>query len=295
MTESTQTELQSSFVSPVGQTASLTGVNQISGKGGVEKLTMKEETENLNSVFSCSDVNIYYDDFQAITNLSLEIYEKRVTALIGPSGCGKSTFLRTLNRMNDFIQDWRVTGNILFHKENIYGRQIDPVNIRTRVGMVFQSPNPFPKTIYENIALGPRLNGYTGDMEELVVGSLKKAYLWDEVKDKLKESAYSLSGGQQQRLCIARAVAMQPEVLLMDEPTSALDPVSTNKIEELILELKKNYSIIIVTHNMQQAARIGDFTALFYQGKLIEYDKTFKIFTSPSEKLTEDYITGRFG
>ena len=233
------------------------------------------------------DVNIYYGDFCAVENLSMDIYRNKITSLIGPSGCGKSTYLRALNRMNDFIQDARVEGSIKLQGEDIYGPGVDPVEIRLRIGMVFQSPNPFPKTIFENIALGPRINGYTGDLEELVVESLKGAYVWEEVKDKLQESAYSLSGGQQQRLCIARAIAMKPEVLLLDEPTSALDPISTTKIEELLVELKKNYTIVIVTHNMQQAARIGDWTALYYQGKLIEYDKTLKIFTNPAEKLTE--------
>ena len=254
-----------------------------------------QEDGPLEPIFETKKLNIFYDTFQAIHELDLDIYRQRVTALIGPSGCGKSTFLRTLNRMNDFVEGARAEGKVLLDGEDIFAPNIDPVEIRLRVGMVFQSPNPFPKTIYENIALGPRINGYTGNLDELVEEALHKSYLWDEVKDKLQESAYSLSGGQQQRLCIARAIAMQPEVLLMDEPTASLDPISTNKIEELILELKQNYTIVIVTHNMQQAARIGDHTALFYQGKLIEYDSTFTIFTNPSEKLTEDYITGRFG
>lgn len=249
----------------------------------------------LTNVFECRDVNIYYGDFKAVQDFSIDIYAHKVTSLIGPSGCGKSTFLRTLNRMNDFIADFSVDGSILLDGDDIYAKDVDPVEIRLRVGMVFQSPNPFPKTIHENISLGPRLNGYRGDLDELVETALKRAYLWDEVKDKLTESAYSLSGGQQQRLCIARAIAMMPDVLLMDEPTASLDPISTNKIEDLINELKENYTIVIVTHNMQQAARIGDYTALFYQGKLIEYDKTFQIFTKPSQKLTEEYITGRFG
>ncbi|MFN3605194.1 MAG: phosphate ABC transporter ATP-binding protein PstB [Leptonema sp. (in: bacteria)] len=246
-------------------------------------------------IFEIQNVNMYYGNFKAISDLNMQIYKNYITTLIGPSGCGKTTFLRALNRMNDFIEDFRIEGKILLDNENIYDPKMDPVEIRLRVGMVFQQPNPFPKTVYENIALGPRINGYKGNLDELVYEALSKAYLWDEVKDKLQESAYSLSGGQQQRLCIARAIAMQPEVLLMDEPTSSLDPISTNKVEELILELKEYYTIVIVTHNMQQAARIGDFTALFYQGKLIEYDSTFKIFTNPKEKLTEDYITGRFG
>jgi phosphate transport system ATP-binding protein len=246
-------------------------------------------------VFRLKDVSIFYDESQAVNKLNMEIYKNRITAFIGPSGCGKSTVLRSFNRMNDFIEGCRLEGKILLDAEDIYSSKVDPVEIRLRVGMVFQSPNPFPKTIYENIAIGPRINGYRSDLNELVEISLRKAYLWDEVKDKLNESAYSLSGGQQQRLCIARAIAMQPEVLLMDEPTASLDPISTRKIEELILELKKDYTVVIVTHNLQQAARIGDFTALFYQGKMVEYDTTFKIFTNPEEKLTEDYITGRFG
>lgn len=255
----------------------------------------KKENKELVSIFDIQNVNLFYGDYKAISDLNLQIYKNHITTLIGPSGCGKTTFLRTLNRMNDFIEGFRIEGKILLDGEDIYDPKVDPVEIRLRVGMVFQQPNPFPKSIFENIALGPKINGYKGNLEELVYEALSKAYLWDEVKDKLNESAYSLSGGQQQRLCIARAIAMQPEVLLMDEPTSSLDPISTNKIEELILELKEYYTIIIVTHNMQQAARIGDYTALFYQGKLIEYDSTFKIFTNPKEKLTEDYITGRFG
>ncbi len=256
---------------------------------------VKDNDESLVTEFASSNVFIYYGEKAAVQDLTMDIYRNKITSLIGPSGCGKSTYLRALNRMNDFIPDARVEGKILLQGEDIYAHGVDPVEIRLRVGMVFQSPNPFPKTIYENIALGPRINGYTGDLEELVVISLKGAFLWEEVKDKLQESAYSLSGGQQQRLCIARAIAMKPEVLLLDEPTSALDPISTAKIEELLVELKKQYTIIIVTHNMQQAARIGDWTALYYQGKLIEYDRTLKIFTNPAQKLTEEYITGRFG
>jgi phosphate transport system ATP-binding protein len=254
-----------------------------------------QNNEQLKTKIKLQNVNLYYGNFKAVSDLTMDIYENRITSLIGPSGCGKSTVLRTLNRMNDFIEDFRIEGKVLLDNTDIYDPKVDPVEIRLRVGMVFQTPNPFPKSIYENIALGPKINGYKGDLDELVYEALSKAYLWEEVKDKLQESAYSLSGGQQQRLCIARAIAMQPEVLLMDEPTASLDPISTNKIEELILELKEYYTIIIVTHNMQQAARIGDLTALFYQGKLIEYDSTFKIFTNPKEKLTEDYITGRFG
>ena len=222
--------------------------------------------------------------------------KNKVSALIGPSGCGKSTLLRLLNRMNDLIDGTRVEGEILFEDKNIYAKDIDPVEIRRKVGMVFQKPNPFPKTIYNNIAYGPKLTSMnTDDLDALVEQSLKQAVLWDEVKDILNKSAMNLSGGQQQRLCIARALAMKPDILLMDEPTSALDPISTAKIEELIEELKKNYTIIIVTHNMQQAARISDETAFFYLGNLVEYNKTEKIFTNPDVKHTEDYITGRFG
>ena len=221
---------------------------------------------------------------------------KPAAVLIGPSGCGKSTLLRLLNRMNDLIDGTRVEGEILFEEKNIYAKDVDPVEIRRKVGMVFQKPNPFPKTIYNNIAYGPKLTSMnTDDLDTLVEQSLKQAVLWDEVKDILNKSAMNLSGGQQQRLCIARALAMKPDILLMDEPTSALDPISTAKIEELIEELKKNYTIIIVTHNMQQAARISDETAFFYLGNLVEYNKTEKIFTNPDVKHTEDYITGRFG
>jgi phosphate transport system ATP-binding protein len=226
----------------------------------------------------------------------MKFRKNKVTALIGPSGCGKSTLLRLLNRMNDLIDGTKVEGEILFEDQNIYAPDVDPVEIRRKIGMVFQKPNPFPKTIYDNISYGPKLNGVSSKaMDALVEQSLKQAVLWDEVKDILNKSAMNLSGGQQQRLCIARALAMKPDILLMDEPTSALDPISTAKIEELIEELKENYTIIIVTHNMQQAARVSDETAFFYLGNLIEYNKTEKIFTKPEVKQTEDYITGRFG
>ncbi|KUG22042.1 phosphate transport atp-binding protein pstb [hydrocarbon metagenome] len=249
-----------------------------------------------NIIIKLNNVNFYYGNNRALTDISMTFRKNKVTALIGPSGCGKSTLLRLLNRMNDLIDDTRVEGEILFEERNIYGADIDPVDIRKKVGMVFQKPNPFPKTIYNNIAYGPKLaSNNTGDINALVEQSLKQAVLWDEVKDILNQSAMKLSGGQQQRLCIARALAMKPDILLMDEPTSALDPISTAKIEELIEELKKNYTIIIVTHNMQQAARISDETAFFYLGNLIEYNKTEKIFTNPDVKQTEDYITGRFG
>ena len=249
------------------------------------------------SVIKTINVNFFYGNFKALTDVTMDFRKNRVTALIGPSGCGKSTLLRLLNRMNDLIAGSRVEGEVLFEGENIYGPSIDPVEIRRKIGMVFQKPNPFPKSIFSNITYGPRLTGMTNkaDLETLVEQSLRQAILWDEVKDILNRSAMMLSGGQQQRLCIARALAMKPEVLLMDEPTSALDPISTAKIEELIQDLKKIYTIIIVTHNMQQAARVSDMTGFFYIGKLIEYSATDKIFTRPDVKQTEDYITGRFG
>ncbi len=240
-------------------------------------------------------MNIRYGDSLAVKNCSVEIEKNKVTAIIGPSGCGKSTFLRTLNRMNDFIDSFSLDGQILFDGVDIYDRQSDPVDIRRRIGMVFQKPNPFPKTIYKNITWGPHINGYKGNFDNLVEGSLKGAALWDEVKDRLNESALSLSGGQQQRLCIARCIAMQPEVILMDEPASALDPKSTAHIEELITKLRKDYTIVIVTHNMQQAARVSDYTLFLYEGELIEYGITKNIFTKPDNQQTEDYITGRFG
>ena len=249
-----------------------------------------------NTIIQLNHVNFYYGESRALTDISMKFKKNKVTALIGPSGCGKSTLLRLLNRMNDLIDGTRVEGEILFEDKNIYAPDIDPVEIRRKIGMVFQKPNPFPKTIYNNISYGPKLTGIgSDDMDALVERSLKQAVLWDEVKDILNKSAMNLSGGQQQRLCIARALAMKPDILLMDEPTSALDPISTAKIEELIEELKKDYTIIIVTHNMQQAARISDETAFFYLGNMIEYNKTEKIFTNPDVKQTEDYITGRFG
>ncbi len=245
------------------------------------------------------DLNFYYGESHALKNISMNIQSNRVTAFIGPSGCGKSTFLRTLNRMNDLIDNTRVEGKILIDGMDIYSDGVDVVELRKKVGMIFQKSNPFPKSIYENVAYGPRVNGlFRGDkkgMDERVESSLKKAALWDEVKDRLNESALGLSGGQQQRLCIARALAIEPEIILMDEPASALDPISTAKIEELIFELKKNYTIVIVTHNMQQAARVSDFTAFFYLGELIEFGKTNKLFTNPNKKQTEEYISGRFG
>jgi phosphate transport system ATP-binding protein len=241
--------------------------------------------------------NFYYGKVQAIKDISMKIQEKKVTALIGPSGCGKSTFLRSINRMNDLILDIKYEGKIFLDRENILDRDFNVTELRKKVGMVFQKPNPFPKSIYENITYAPILHGEKNKkvLDEIVENSLKEVALWDEVKDKLHESALKLSGGQQQRLCIARAISIKPEILLMDEPTSALDPISTTKIEELIRKLSKDYTIVIVTHNMQQASRISEYTGFFYQGNLEEFDKTEIIFTAPNNKKTEDYITGKFG
>ena len=243
------------------------------------------------------NLDFYYGKKQALQNISLDIYENKVTAFIGPSGCGKSTFLRTLNRMNDLIDGTRVEGSVEIEGINIYDKRIDVVELRKRIGMVFQKSNPFPKSIYDNIAYGPRINGIKEKMklDEIVETSPKQAAIWDEVKDRLKDSALALSGGQQQRLCIARSLAVNPDIILMDEPASALDPLSTAKIEELVTDLRNNYTIIIVTHNMQQAARVSDYTAFFYLGELIEYNGTRNIFTNPAKKQTEDYVTGRFG
>jgi phosphate transport system ATP-binding protein len=243
------------------------------------------------------NVNFFYGEFQALHDISLSMKENSVTAFIGPSGCGKSTYLRLLNRMNDLIDNTKIEGNILIDGKDIYAKNTNVDDLRKNVGMVFQKPNPFPKSIFENVAYGLRVNGISDKniIEERVIKSIEQVALWDEVKDKLKKSAFELSGGQQQRLCIARALAIQPSILLMDEPTSALDPISTAKVEELVFELKKKYTIVMVTHNMQQAARVSDNTAFFYMGKLIEYGKTKDIFTKPQIKQTEDYITGRFG
>jgi len=246
--------------------------------------------------FNIKDLDLFYGDFQALKNINMEIREKEVTAFIGPSGCGKSTFLRCLNRMNDLIESVKIKGEIIFDGQDING-DIDVINLRTRVGMVFQSPNPFPMSIYENVAYGPKCQGLKDKtkLDTIVKDSLERAALWDEVKDRLNKSALGLSGGQQQRLCIARTIAMDPEVILMDEPTSALDPIATAKIEDLMETLKKLYTIIIVTHSMQQAGRISDKTAFFLMGEVVEFDETHKIFTNPNDKRTEDYITGRFG
>jgi len=247
------------------------------------------------TVLSTDAVDVFYGDKQAIRAVTLEIPTHEVIAFIGPSGCGKSTLLRCFNRMNDLIPAARVGGRVLYHGSDLYGPEVDPVEVRRRIGMVFQKPNPFPKSIYDNVAFGPRINGFRGPLDDLVERSLVQAALWDEVKDRLQESALSLSGGQQQRLCIARALAVEPEVLLMDEPASALDPIATQKIEDLIYELKEHFTVVIVTHNMQQAARVSDRTAFLYMGELIEYGDTEKIFTNPGEERTEAYITGRFG
>ena len=246
---------------------------------------------------SVKDLSLSYGTKQALKNISLEIPAQKVTAFIGPSGCGKSTFLRVLNRMNDLISSVNLTGEILIDGKNIYQKNVDVVNLRTRIGMVFQKSNLFPKSIFDNIVYGPKINGINNKkrLKEIAEKSLKQAALWDEVKDRLDSPALSLSGGQQQRVCIARTLAVEPEIILMDEPASALDPISTAKIEELIHELKTKYTIVIVTHNMQQAARVSDYTAFFYLGELIEYDKTTKVFTNPAKKQTEDYVTGRFG
>ena len=262
--------------------------------------------ETPSGLIRCEDVNVYYGDFRAVTGVNLEFGRNEITALIGPSGCGKSTLLRSLNRMNDLVDGARVEGNVIFQEEDIYAKGVDPIEVRRRIGMVFQKPNPFPKSIYDNIAYGPRVTGMKVDnMDDLVEEALTRSALWGEVKDKLKQSAFGLSGGQQQRLCIARTIAVQPDVILMDEPCSALDPIATSRIEDLMHELRKDYTIIIVTHNMQQAARVADRTAFFTAladettgdrtGVLVEYDLTKNIFEQPQDQRTEDYITGRFG
>lgn len=261
--------------------------------------TSKEGIELIekNIVFDTKELNLWYGEDQALKNINLEVYENEVTAIIGPSGCGKSTYIKTLNRMIELVPSVKTSGNILYRGKNILDKSYKVEDLRTNVGMVFQKPNPFPKSIYENVAYGPKIHGIRNKkiLDEIVEKSLRGAAIWDEVKDRLKENAYGLSGGQQQRLCIARCLAIEPDVILMDEPTSALDPISTLKVEELVQELKKNFSIIIVTHNMQQAARISDKTAFFLNGEVVEFDETNKIFSTPSDKRTEDYITGRFG
>jgi phosphate transport system ATP-binding protein len=269
------------------------------------KATVGEAKKPREAIFDVDDVSVYYSEKRAVRNVTMDLHRHEITALIGPSGCGKSTFIRCLNRMNDLIPAARVEGKIGYHGENLYDQSIDPVQVRKRIGMVFQKPNPFPKSIYDNIAFGPRVMGMKGDMDEIVERALKRGALWDEVKDRLKTNAFGMSGGQQQRLCIARALATAPDVLLMDEPCSALDPISTGRIEDLMMELKEEYSIVIVTHNMQQAARVSDMTAFFTveldddgkhrTGAVVEYDNTNKIFTNPEDKRTEDYVTGKVG
>ena len=256
---------------------------------------MGENGKENSFVLETNNLTIRYGRNAAVKNVTMKIPSHEVTAIIGPSGCGKSTLLRAFNRMNDFIPDMNMEGVVSFRGQDIYAPEVDAVEVRRRIGMVFQKPNPFSKSVAHNVSWGPRINGYKGDVRELVEKSLKRAALWDDVKDKLDQSGFSLSGGQQQRLCIARTIAMEPDVILMDEPCSALDPISTGRIEELILDLRKKYTIVIVTHNMQQAGRISKFTAFMYEGDLIEFGKTKTIFTNPENKKTEDYITGRFG
>ena len=249
------------------------------------------------SIISVKDMCLWYGDHQALKNVNIEIHEKSITALIGPSGCGKSTFLKTLNRMNDLIPGVKITGDIRYEGTDIFSKEVDVNQLRKEIGMVFQKPNPFPMSIYDNIAYGPRTHGITNkvELDEIVERALRDAAIWDEVKDRLKKNALGMSGGQQQRLCIARALAVQPKILLMDEPTSALDPISTSRIEELVMELKEKYTIVMVTHNMQQAVRVSDYTAFFLLGELVEFGKTDDIFSQPEDQRTEDYITGRFG
>jgi phosphate transport system ATP-binding protein len=256
-------------------------------------------------VFELQDISVFYGDNAAVREISMDVHKHEITALIGPSGCGKSTLIRCLNRMNDLVPSARVEGTLLYHGEDLYGPKVDPVQVRKLIGMVFQKPNPFPKSIYENVAFGPKILGMKGDMDEIVEKALRGAALWDEVKDRLDSNAFGMSGGQQQRLCIARCIAVSPDVILMDEPCSALDPISTGKIEDLMMELKEQYSIVIVTHNMQQAARVSDRTAFLMVemdatddnrwGRIVEYDQTEKIFTNPSDRRTEDYVSGKVG
>ncbi len=287
-----------------------------SGERGAPGISLEETVQQTHAdaptvaaprepVFELEDVNVAYDGNPAVADVSLDIYRNRITALIGPSGCGKSTLIRCLNRMNDLIPSATVTGSVRYHGQDLYGPEVDPVEVRKRIGMVFQKPNPFPKSVYDNIAFGPRVLGMEGSMDEIVEKALRGAALWDEVKDRLNSNAFGMSGGQQQRLCIARCLAVEPDVILMDEPCSALDPISTGKIEDLMFDLKERYSIVIVTHNMQQAARVSDMTAFLIvkldaeekhrQGRLVEYDDTEKIFTNPSDPRTEDYVTGKVG
>jgi phosphate transport system ATP-binding protein len=293
----------------VTEEVELTGTRSHVGEEQGPRLVVRESrdepAEQREAVFDVKGLSVYYGDFRAIRDVTLPIWKNDITALIGPSGCGKTTFIRCLNRMNDLIEGARVEGTLLYHGVDLYDPKVDPVEVRRRIGIVFQKPNPFPKSIYDNIAFGPKIAGFKGNMDELVEESLRRAALWDEVKDKQKESGLELSGGQQQRLCIARAIATRPDVILMDEPCSALDPIATQRIEDLMQELVSEYTIVIVTHNMQQAARVSDRTAFFTvevdeatgqrTGRIVEYDRTETIFTNPGDKRTEDYVTGRFG
>jgi phosphate transport system ATP-binding protein len=297
MSESGENAMNTDLPTKAGESASVVARVEVNTRPA------EPDTERA-VVFDVRDLSVYYGTFRAVRDVTLPIREKQITALIGPSGCGKTTMLRCFNRMNDLIQGARVEGTILYHGVDLYDPAVDPVEVRRRIGMVFQKPNPFPKSIYDNVAFGPRIAGFKGNMDELVERSLHKAALWDEVNDKLGDSAMALSGGQQQRLCIARALAVSPDVILMDEPCSALDPIATLRIEELMRELAAEYTIVIVTHNMQQAARVSDRTAFFTvdvredgqrTGTLVEYDATDRIFTNPSNPRTEDYVTGRFG
>jgi len=297
VTEPEQTSSESGRTAP-GINLSGT-IQETQGTGKVKTYSTRE------AVFKLENVTASYAGKPAVSDVTMDVYTHAITALIGPSGCGKSTLIRCLNRMNDLIPTASVDGRVLYHGEDVYGPQVDPVEVRKRIGMVFQKPNPFPKSIYDNIAFGPRVLGMDGNMDEIVETALRDAALWDEVKDRLETNAFGMSGGQQQRLCIARALAVEPDVILMDEPCSALDPISTGKIEDLMLELKQRYSIVIVTHNMQQAARVSDMTAFLIvkldaeekhrQGKLVEYDVTEKIFTNPADRRTEDYVSGKVG
>jgi phosphate transport system ATP-binding protein len=269
------------------------------------KARLQGQETSEETVFDVQDLSVFYGEFRAVRNVTLAVSKNNITALIGPSGCGKTTVIRCFNRMNDLVDSARIEGNILYHGVDLYEERIDPVEVRRRVGMVFQKPNPFPKSIYDNVSFGPKIAGFKGSMDDLVEEALTKAALWDEVKNRLKESGMALSGGQQQRLCIARAIAVQPDVILMDEPCSALDPIATGRIEDLMQDLKNDYTIIIVTHNMQQAARVSDMTAFFTAevnedqdrrtGVLVEFDQTERMFTNPSDERTENYVTGRFG
>ncbi len=268
------------------------------------KEVLEKSSNQPDSVFAVQNLDVYYGSHRAVRDVSMNITKNKVTAFIGPSGCGKSTILRCFNRLNDLIDSFRLEGKVSYHNQDLYSPDIDVTAVRKSIGMVFQKPNPFPKTIFDNVVYGARVNGYKGNLEELAEGALRRAALWDEVKDKLRASGFSLSGGQQQRLCIARAIAMQPEVLLMDEPCSALDPISTLKVEELMNELKENYTIIIVTHNMQQASRVADYTAFYNAeatekgnkvGYLVEFDQTYRVFDDPQQQETRDYVSGRFG